>query len=137
MGLEFGGHHQVPLGCRALFGSVKRQEKFKISSLHRYFLASLEDGKNHPDKRHIYKIKISSDFKSKEKCLTCKEFDKTKQTNNLSLPKCKYARGKISPNFTHFLLECLGPDVPYTALVSLTSEEIVNTLEDNKGPSMS
>ena len=49
-----------------------------------------------------------------------------------SLPKCEYAHGKISPSFTHFLLECLGPEVPYTVLVSLSSEEIVETLEDNK-----
>ena len=54
-----------------------------------------------------------------------------------SLPKCEYAQGKVSPNFTHFLLECLGPKVPYTVLVSLTSKKIVETLEDNKGPSMS
>ena len=54
-----------------------------------------------------------------------------------SLPKCEYANGKISPDFTHFLLECLGPDVPYTVLVSLSSGEIVETLEDNKGLPMS
>ena len=41
-----------------------------------------------------------------------------------SLPKCEYARGKVSPSFTHFLLECLGPEVPYTVLVSLTSGKI-------------
>ena len=83
-------------------------------------MASLE---NHPDKRHVYKI--STDSKIQE-CLTCK-----------NLPKCEYAHGKISPNFTHFLLECLGPEVPYTVLVSLPSLEIVDTLEDNKGLLMS
>ena len=123
--------HNLLLRCSEL----KRQEKFIISSQHRYFLASLENGKNHPDKRHVYKIKKISDTKSEEKCLTCEKFDKTKQTNDL--PKCEYARSKISPNFTHFLLECLGPEVPYTVLVSTTSGEIVDTLEDNKGPSMS
>ena len=121
--------------CFLRFSELKRQEKFIISSQHRYFLASLENGKNHPDKRHVYKIKKISDTKSEEKCLTCEKFDKTKQTNDL--PKCEYARSKISPNFTHFLLECLGPEVPYTVLVSLTSKKIVETLEDNKGPSMS
>jgi dipeptidyl-peptidase-4 len=47
------------------------------------------------------------------------------------LAKCEFARGKISPNFTHLLLECLGPKVPYTVLVSLASEK-VHILEDNK-----
>ena len=101
--------------------------------LHRYFLASLENGENHPDKRHVHKI--STDSKIQE-CLTCKESGKTRQPRNLDL-ECEYARGKISPNFTHFLLECLGPDVPYTVLVSLSSGEIVETLEDNKGLPMS
>lgn len=87
------------------------------------FLASMEKSKNHPDKRHVYKISTNS--KTPEECLTCKEFD-------TGLPKCEYARGKVSPSFTHFLLECLGPEVPYTVLVSLTSGKIVNTLEDNE-----
>ena len=91
-------------------------------------MASLENRKNHPDKRHVHKI--STDSKIQE-CLTCKESGKTRQPRNLDL-ECEYARGKISPNFTHFLLECLGPEVPYTVLVSLSSEEIVETLEDNK-----
>ena len=104
---------------------------FTIFFLHRYFLASLE---NHPDKRHVYKI--STDTKIQE-CLTCKESGITKHNTNLDLPECEYAHGKISPNFTHFLLECLGPDVPYTVLVSLPSLDIVDTLEDNKGLPMS
>ena len=60
---------------------------------------------------------------SDPECLTCKKFD--------NLEKCEFSRAKISPNFKHFLMECLGPDIPYTILVSLTSEQVVHVLEEN------
>ena len=94
-----------------------------------YFLASMDDKmKNNPDVRHVFQISVNQNDQEKiPKCLTCnKKFDE-------SLPICEYANAKISPDFTHFLLDCLGPSIPYTILVSLKSgRDEIHILEKNE-----
>ena len=57
-------------------------------------------------------------------CLTC--------SNVSQLPACLYARVVLSPDGRSYLLHCLGPEVPYTAVFSLTSGQLETVVETNQ-----
>ena len=79
--------------------------------------------KSQPDQRHVFKVSTTNS-NEKPKCLTCKKRE--------DLSKCEFAKAKISPDFTHFFMDCLGPEIPYSILVPLDSEDDVKILEENE-----
>ena len=57
-------------------------------------------------------------------CLTC--------FNVSQLPACLYASVVLSPDYRSYILNCLGPNIPYTAVFSLPSNQVVTVLETNQ-----
>ena len=57
-------------------------------------------------------------------CLTC--------SNVSQLPVCLYASVVLSPDYRSYILHCLGPNIPYTAVFSLPSGRLVRVLDSNQ-----
>ena len=57
-------------------------------------------------------------------CLTC--------WNVSLLPVCLYASVVLSPDYRSYIVNCLGPSIPYTAVFSLPSNQVVSVLETNQ-----
>jgi len=80
-----------------------------------------------PSQRHIYSTsdKWESD-QQPPRCITC---DLTKGVYN-----CTFNDAIFSPNFSYFVLECQGPDIPRTYLIDIkdtTNHTIKMTLNEN------
>ena len=90
----------------------------------RYFLAATDRSlTSQPAKRHVFKISTNPSNENPE-CLTCQKLE--------NVTKCEFVSAKISPDFTHFFMDCLGPDVPYSILVPIDSKKKIEILEKNK-----
>ena len=82
-----------------------------------------------PSQRHLYSVPSAPLSRSRSPavphCLTC---DLTLGDDNSTATDttCLWNAAAVSPAFGHFVLECLGPDVPSVFLVALN-------LEDNNG----
>ena len=57
-------------------------------------------------------------------CLTC--------SNVSQVPACLYASVVLSPDYRSYILNCLGPNIPYTAVFSLPSNQVLTVLETNQ-----
>uniref|UniRef100_A0A4W4FAL8 Dipeptidyl-peptidase 6b n=1 Tax=Electrophorus electricus TaxID=8005 RepID=A0A4W4FAL8_ELEEL len=75
-----------------------------------YFLSTEDD----PKRRHLYSASTTGSFN--RRCLSCDS-------------DCGYVSGAFSPSTHNFLLECKGPDVPYTAVYS-TQDRLYQKLLD-------
>lgn len=121
----------------------------------RYFLATLP---GRPGVRHLFKVQDASTHEDTDPdvpvCLTCNtalsllsepppaptepptvdDGEVIIKTNTTSEPDdvCQYARAKMSKDFTYYVLDCLGPDVPHSSVYSLPDNELVKVLDDNQ-----
>ena len=91
----------------------------------RYFIGVPPDA---PSQRHLYSVPGGAPLARSPAvphCLTC---DLTLGDDNSTATDttCLWNAATVSPAFGHFVLECLGPDVPSVFLVALN-------LEDNNG----
>ncbi|KAK1786786.1 hypothetical protein P4O66_017181 [Electrophorus voltai] len=77
-----------------------------------YFLSTEDD----PKRRHLYRYSASTTGSFNRRCLSCDS-------------DCGYVSGAFSPSTHNFLLECKGPDVPYTAVYS-TQDRLYQKLLD-------
>ena len=72
---------------------------------------------------HFYQISYKNTSKISVKCLTCSETP--------SLARCGHASVILSKKSSNYILNCLGPSVPYTAVFQLPSNELVTVLDHN------
>ena len=85
-----------------------------------------------PSQRHPYSVPSAPLSRSRSPavphCLTCDLTlgDDNSTATDAADPACLWNAAAVSPAFGHFVLECLGPDVPSVFLVALN-------LEDNNG----
>lgn len=92
----------------------------RIKTLPRYFLSTREDA---PGEQHLYRVKDTKDDDKGLECLTC---DLSSGASNISDSsasnaddvECSFVDVHFSPTADFFIRECLGPDVPTTALVA-------------------
>ena len=57
-------------------------------------------------------------------CLTC--------SNVSQVSACLYASVVLSPDYRSYIVNCLGPNIPYTAVFSLPSNQVLTVLETNQ-----
>ncbi|KAB7507600.1 Inactive dipeptidyl peptidase 10 [Armadillidium nasatum] len=81
-----------------------------------YFLGTAEE---RPSERHLYRVSdiLTSTLLRSPECMSC--FEAENSTND-----CLYNKAHFSPEFSYFVLECLGPDVPRTYLISTHNLEV-------------
>ena len=116
--------HQIPAGVNAPVAQVLMRPLLNTFYHFRYFLAAATANmKSQPDQRHVFKVSTTNSNEN-PKCLSCEK--------RKDLSKCEFAKAKISPNFTHFFMDCLGPEIPYSILVPIDSENNVTILEENE-----
>ena len=78
-------------------------------------MATAED---RPGERHLYRVAdVSTPSLRIPECLSCFENDNT--TDN-----CLYNRAHMSSDFSYYVLECLGPDVPRVYLFSTWNGQV-------------
>lgn len=112
-----------------------------------YFLGTLPQ---RPDVRHLFVVKDASTHKDTapvpHTCLSCNltqhsfpnlTFLNTtitdlgsKEGNNVST--CQYSRATLSKDFSHYVLDCMGPSVPHSLLFSLPDNKLVQILDTNR-----
>ena len=61
---------------------------------------------------------------SSVECLTC--------TSHAHLSPCLYAGVELSPDYSGYVLNCLGPDIPYTAVFDLPSNQLRFVMDTNQ-----
>ena len=83
-----------------------------------------------PSQRHLYSVPGGAPLARSPAvphCLTCDlALGDANATDADAAAACLWNAAAVSPAFGHFVLECLGPDVPSVFLVALN-------LEDNNG----
>ncbi|XP_071103591.1 dipeptidyl peptidase 4-like isoform X6 [Haliotis cracherodii] len=104
-------------GDSKIFLTLDQSEVTKILSYDNeqklvYFLGNGGD----PKKKHVYSV----DHDRKVNCVTC-DLDE----------KCQYVSASFSGSSRYFILECLGPGVPYYALYDTSSLEEIARMENN------
>lgn len=64
-----------------------------------------------PGMRHLYRVSdiLTSTLLRSPECLSCFEMEN-------STEKCLFNKAHLSKDFSYFILECLGPNVPRTYL---------------------
>ncbi|XP_045111880.1 inactive dipeptidyl peptidase 10-like isoform X1 [Portunus trituberculatus] len=86
-----------------------------------YYIATME-GK--PGDRHLFRTSdVTSPMMLMPDCLSCLEADNNTDT-------CLYNRAHFSKDFSYYVLECQGPDVPRIYLFSTWSNQLIYTLDN-------
>ena len=88
---------------------------FAFNSKSRYYLATLP---GRPDVRHVFRVQDASTHNDttpvSSECLSC---NSNHDLVNVSI--CQYARAKMSKDFSHYALDCMGP----TGIMFIYSEK--------------
>ncbi|XP_055942974.1 inactive dipeptidyl peptidase 10-like isoform X1 [Argiope bruennichi] len=83
-----------------------------------YYLTTLP---NSPSQRHLFSVTdMNSDMPRTEECLTCDLGD-----------DCKYHNAIFSPGAKYYILECLGPGVPWIDLRATDNNTRLDLLDSN------
>ena len=95
-------------------------------------MATLPD---RPDVRHIFRVQDASSRSDttpvSSECLSCNAtLPSTYSNSNVST--CQYARASISTHFNYYVLDCLGPTVPYSLVFSLPDNKFTKVLDTNE-----
>ncbi|CAL4066477.1 unnamed protein product, partial [Meganyctiphanes norvegica] len=86
-----------------------------------YYMATMEDK---PSERHLFRVQDNSTpLLRHPECLSCLESDNITDT-------CLYSKAQLSPDYTYFILECLGPEAPRIYLFSTWNNQLIYTLDD-------
>ena len=85
--------------------------------------------------RHVFRVKdLSSQNDTTQissQCLSCNvSYENLSDRSNVST--CQYARASLSPDFSYYVLDCMGPSVPYSLLFSLPKNNFVKILDLNE-----
>ncbi|KAG0713883.1 hypothetical protein GWK47_015202 [Chionoecetes opilio] len=73
-----------------------------------------------PGERHLFRTSdVTSPMMLMPDCLSCLEADNSTDT-------CLYNSAHFSTDFSYYVLECQGPDVPRAYLFSTWSNQLVN-----------
>ena len=80
-----------------------------------------------PSQRHLYSVPSAPLSRSRSPavphCLTCDlTLGDDNSTATDAAAACLWNAAAVSPAFGHFVLECLGPDVPSVFLVALSAD---------------
>ena len=80
------------------------QKRLTILFIFRYFLGTLPQ---RPDVRHVFRVQDASTHNDttpvSSECLSCN----LNHVVNVSI--CQYARASMSKDFSHYVLDCMGP----------------------------
>ena len=91
--------------------------------LDRYVTGSSKVGE-----QHLYRVwqanTNTNTNTSSVECLTC--------TSHAHLAPCLYAGVELSPDYSGYVLNCLGPDIPYTAVFDLPSNQLRFVMDTNQ-----
>ena len=97
-----------------------------------------------PDVRHVFRVQDASTHNDttpvSSECLSCNsssivtstaaaESNQSHDDNTVFV--CQYARASMSKDFSYYVLDCLGPTVPYSLLFSLPNNQLVKILDTN------
>jgi len=92
-----------------------------------YYLGTLP---GRPDVRHVFRVQDASTHNDttpvSSECLSCNS-----NHDLVNVSTCQYARAKMSKDFSHYALDCMGPTVPYSLVFSLPKNEMVKVLDLN------
>lgn len=93
-----------------------------------YFLATLP---RRPDVRHVFRVADASTHNDttpvSSECLSCQD-----ATYHPNVSNCQFARASMSKDFSYYVLNCLGPDVPFSLVYSLPENKLVQVLDTNE-----
>ena len=96
---------------------------FSLNLSLRYFLGVPPDA---PSQRHLYSVPGGAPLARSPAvphCLTCDlALGDANSTATADPATCLWNAVTVSPSFGHFVLECLGPDVPSVFLVALSAD---------------
>ena len=92
-----------------------------LAASHRYFIGVPPDA---PSQRHLYSVPSAPLARSPAvpHCLTCDLSFGDDNSTATDAAACLWNAATVSPAFGHFVLECLGPDVPSVFLVALNAD---------------
>lgn len=101
------------------------------SSHYVYYIATLPE---RPDVRHLFRVQDASTHTDttpvSSECLSCNTTLVLSPTQNVS--NCQYSRASLSKDFSHYVLDCLGPSIPFSAVYALPQNKLVKVLDDNE-----
>ena len=98
-----------------------------------YFIATLP---NQPGSRHMYKIlspsqALAQGLKPVPVCLSCPN-STTDEMDYLRREKCNYVDAKMSDNGTFYVMECAGPDLPWSCVHHTPTGKFLRAYETNQ-----
>lgn len=98
-----------------MHAASNKQINYNFCFDHRYYIATVED---EPGSRHLFRIPfVFTPLLRQPECLSCVEHENTTSP-------CNYNKAHLSPDFSYFVLECLGPGLPSTYLFSTMGNEV-------------
>ncbi|XP_043242321.1 dipeptidyl peptidase 4-like isoform X1 [Amphibalanus amphitrite] len=78
-----------------------------------------------PGERHLYRVNRTTTalYRPTPECLTCPD-------NSTERP-CLFGKTLMGPRMRYYVLECLGPDLPFTELYMLPENKLLTLLDNN------